>query len=56
MVLFLVYDDVPQHNYFEVIDDEDYVIGRGKTEEEAIASARKTTDEPINTYWGVIDG
>ena len=27
----LVYDDIPQHSYFEVIDNEDFVIGRGKT-------------------------
>jgi len=45
--LFLTYDDMPQHSRFEVIDEYNFVVGRGKTEEEAIASARKVSNAPI---------
>lgn len=53
--LFLVYDDIPQHNYFEVIDEEEFVIGRGKTEKEAIASARKVSNAPIHYLGQIIE-
>ena len=54
--LYLVYDDIPQHNYFEVIDEEEYVIGRGKTESEAIKSARKVSNAPIEFQGHIIEG
>lgn len=41
---------------WEVVDDEDFCIGYGETPDDAIASARKRTDAPIETYWGVIKG
>ena len=37
-----------------VVDAEDFCIGEGETPDEAIASARKTTNEPIETYWGTV--
>lgn len=54
--LFLQYDDIPQHDYFEVIDEDDFVIGRGKTEADAIKSARKVSDAPIVFQGQVIKG
>lgn len=54
--LFLVYDDIPQHNYFEVINLDEFVIGRGKTESEAIKSARKVSNAPIEFCGQVIEG
>ena len=54
--LFLQYDDVPQHNYFEVVDEENFVIGRGKTENEAIASARKVSNAPLHYLGQIIEG
>ena len=38
-----------------VVDVEDFCIGEGESPDEAIASARKTTNEPIETYWGVVE-
>ena len=54
--LFLLYDDIPQHDYFEVIDEEEFVIGRGKNEKEAIASARKVSNAPIEYLGQIIKG
>ena len=39
-----------------VVDAEDFCIGEGETPQEAIDSARKHTDAPIETYWGVVKG
>ena len=39
-----------------VVDIEDFCIGVGETPDEAIASARKHTDAPLETYWGVVKG
>ena len=37
-----------------VLDAEDFCIGEGETPDEAIASARKHTNAPIETYWGIV--
>lgn len=39
-----------------VVDEEDFCISEGETPDEAIASAKKRTDAPIETYWGVVKG
>ena len=39
---------------WSVVDAEDFCIGEGETPDEAIASARKRTNAPIETYWGVV--
>ena len=54
--LFLVYDNIPQHDCFDVIDVEGFVIGSGKTESEAIKSARKVTNAPIDFQGHLIKG
>ena len=41
---------------WDVLDEEDFCFGEGETPEEAISSARKTSDAPIETYWGKIEG
>lgn len=39
---------------WSVVDEENFCIGEGETPDEAIASARKHTDTPIETYWGIV--
>jgi len=39
-----------------VVDAEDFCVGVGETPDEAIASARKHTNAPIETYWGIVKG
>ena len=38
-----------------IFDEDMFCYGVGETPDEAIASARKTTDAPIETYWGRIE-
>lgn len=44
------------HGDWEVTDAENFCIGEGETPEKAIASARKRTNAPIETYWGICEG
>lgn len=37
-----------------VTDEDNFCIGEGETPDEAISSARKHTDVPIETYWGIV--
>ncbi|MBQ6512233.1 hypothetical protein [Methanobrevibacter sp.] len=45
--LFLEFDDIPQHNRWEVIDEEGFCIGDGAEIDNAVASARKRSNAPI---------
>ena len=40
---------------WSVFDDEMFCFGVGETPDEAITSARQLSDEPIETYWGVVE-
>lgn len=41
---------------WSVVDHENFCIGVGESPDEAIADARKRTDAPIETYWGIVKG
>ena len=45
--LFLVFNNIPQHNRWEVIDEEDFCIGEGAEIDDAVKSVRKRSNAPI---------